>query len=305
MSKVSPSLILTEVAAAIPAECRSNIIVIGSLAAGYHFFGEKEGEVVQTKDIDCVLEPHHAAITAGKSIAHQLLAAGWQRGTSGEHSNPGDENTPSDKLPAVRLYPPHLSPEDSDAWFIEFLTVPPPEGQLDKQWTRLPLEEGHFALPSFRFLSICAYNPLPAGNLGIRYAQPKMMALANMLEHPTIKPDRMGKSFAGRSIKRSNKDLGRVLSIAALTDDEYSEWIGSWKDALLQYFPHEAHELANRAGDGVRMLLHSEQDMEEALHTCANGLLASRRATIEDLTAAGRRLLAEAIDPLREAFRRL
>ncbi len=44
-----------------------------------------------------------------------------------------------------------------------------------------------------------------------------MMALANMLEHPKIKSDTMSGLLQGRTIKRSNKDLGRVLAIAYLS----------------------------------------------------------------------------------------
>ena len=72
------------------------------------------------------------------------------------------------------------------------------------------MDEGHFGLPTFRFISITAFDALPAGDLGIRYARPEIMALANLLEHPEIKPDRMSGLFAGLAIKRSNKDFGRV-----------------------------------------------------------------------------------------------
>ena len=38
MSHVSPFEVLVAVAAAVPEACRANIIIIGSLAAGYHYF---------------------------------------------------------------------------------------------------------------------------------------------------------------------------------------------------------------------------------------------------------------------------
>ena len=44
-----------------------------------------------------------------------------------------------------------------------------------------------------------------------------MMALANLLEHPEIKSDAMISLFAGCWIKRSDKDLGRVLAITTLS----------------------------------------------------------------------------------------
>jgi len=85
MSQVTPSKVLAEVSAAVPAACRENIVIIGSLAAGYHFFGDDESKAVRTKDVDCVLEPFHAAVGAGQSIARQLLDAGWQRRMKGDH----------------------------------------------------------------------------------------------------------------------------------------------------------------------------------------------------------------------------
>ena len=299
MSQVTPSAVLAEVSAAVPAACRENIVIIGSLAAGYHFFGDDASRAVRTKDVDCVLEPFHAAVGAGQSIARQLLDAGWERRMEVNHQYPGNEHTPVEQLPAVRLYPPEADPDSEEAWFIELLTVPESAEADGKAWTRLPLAEGHFGLPTFRFLSITAFDPLPAADLGIRYARPEMMALANLLEHPEIKSDRMSSLFAGRAIKRSNKDLGRVLAITTLADlNDYRPWAASWKKTLEHCFPDAWRELASRAGSGLRQLMQSNADLEEAHHTCINGLLASQPPTIAAMSAAGDRLLGDAIETL-------
>ncbi|MBK8038852.1 MAG: hypothetical protein IPK22_17225 [Verrucomicrobiaceae bacterium] len=302
MSQLSPSKVLAEVTGAVPAACRENIVIIGSLAAGYQFFGDDPSKAVRTKDIDCVLEPFHAAVGAGQSIARQLLDAGWQRRLLGENQQPGTNDTPTDQLPAVRLYPPGSDPAGEDSWFIELLTVPESASVSGRAWTRLPLAEGHFGLPTFRFLSITAFDPLWAGDLGIRHARAEMMALANLLEHPQIKPERMSGAFAGKMIKRSNKDLGRVLAIALLSAlYDFRPWSASWGHALQSCFPSEWRELSRQAGTGLRALLKSESDLDEARHTCANGLLATQPPTLDTLSLVGERLLIEAIEPLEAA----
>lgn len=301
MSEISPSKVLSEVAAAVPEVCRENIVVIGSLAAGYHFFGDDPTKAVRTKDVDCVLAPFQAAVGAGQSIARQLLDAGWKRRIEGDHQQPGDADTPVDKLPAVRLFPPGVDPNSEDAWFIELLTVPESPENHGRKWTRLPLAEGHFGLPTFRFISITAYDALPADDLGIRYARPEMMALANLLEHPEIKPDTMSGLFAGLAIKRSNKDLGRVLAIATLANlDDYRPWAASWQQALQTCFPDEWQTLALRVGNGLRALIESPSDLEEAHHTCLNGLLASQPPSLDALRAAGERVLGDAVETLED-----
>lgn len=118
MSLVSPRAVLARVARQVPARCRPNIIVIGSLAAAYHLLGEGEDVPVRTKDIDCILVPRIEAVRTGKAVADALLAAGWRRRTEGPHAAPGTALTPDDDLPVVRLSPP-----DSTDWFIELLTV--------------------------------------------------------------------------------------------------------------------------------------------------------------------------------------
>jgi hypothetical protein len=130
-----------------------------------------------------------------------------------------------------------------------------------------------------------------------------MMALANLLEHPRIKPDIMSAGFAGhRDIKRSNKDLGRAVAIAYLAvdrdEDALLKWPVLWKEALAERFPEEWRCLASAAGRGLRLLLESEPDLEQAWFTCMNGVLASKPLSLDEFRIAGQRLLRDAAEPL-------
>ena len=302
LKSIVPAQVLGEIAEAVPAGCRDKLIVIGSLAVGYHYREQLGGMAVRTKDADCLLSPRVAAIDAGVKIAEELMDAGWEYRPTEEHAHPGTATTPDRDLPAVRLTPPG-NPE----WFIELLTVPDSPDDRTQHWSRLATRHGHFGLCSFGFLSLTDVNPITT-DFGICIARPEMMALANLLEHPEIKPDTMAAGFAGRmDIKRSNKDLGRVLAIGRLAlgsdEDALLEWPRVWRDALQQRFPADWRELAGRAGSGLRELMASEPDLEQALHTCANGLLASRPPTLEQLRIVGLRMEQDAIAPLESKAR--
>jgi hypothetical protein len=299
MSEITPAAVLRQVSDSVPTDCRKHVVIIGSLAAGYHFFGDDAEKAVRTKDVDFMLEPFHAAVGAGQKIARQLLAAGWRpKGTGGHHA-PGDANTPEDQLPAVRLYPPGMEVNSERAWFIELLTVPEPFSTREKEWTRLELDGGHYGLPSFRYLLLAAHSPLSAGDMGIRYARPEMMALSNLLHHPIIGT----KMIEGTNIKRSCKDLGRVLALAVLADlDDYRAWGQAWRDAMETCFPQDWMELARRVGGGLRALLRSEADLRQAHQTCITGLLASQPPGMEALRAAGERLEVQACEWLERSL---
>jgi hypothetical protein len=296
MKLVSPAAVLKQVAEAVPADCRENLIIIGSLAAGYYFFGEDAKLMVRTKDADCLLSPRVRAIPAGVAVTERLFQEAWEFRPDEKWSGPGDETTRDEELPAVRLNPPGTSD-----WFIELLTVPESASDMGKRWVRLKTSVGHFGLCSFGFLALTNYRPI-ATPLGIAIARPELMALANLLEHPAIGPETMSGLIAARQIKRSNKDLGRVLAIARLSigknEDALLEWPVIWQEALEARFPENWRTFAHRSGAGLRQLLAQPNDLDEARHTCEHGLLTSMPPTAEQLQLVGLRLLQDSIETM-------
>ncbi len=300
---IAPAEALKEIAEAVPADCHDKIVVIGSLAVGYHYFCNQLDMGVRTKDADCLLFPREAAVHAGIAITNKLFEAKWRFRPDDKWDKPGDLNTSEQQLPAVRLQPPGHS-----GWFIELLTVPGSPSDRTLRWMRIATRHGHFALPSFGFIALANHAPIKT-DFGLFIARPDMMALANLLEHPTIAPQTMTGGFADRNdIKRSNKDLGRVLAIARLAigqdEDALLDWPNEWLTPLQDRFPDDWKDLAERAGLGLRALLQSEPDLEQALYTCANGLLASKPPTLKQLRIAGERLLQDAIIPLEETAKK-
>ena len=154
MSNLPARGVMRQVAEAIPKECINDIIIVGSLAAGYHFFGkDSEGEVT-TKDVDGMLSPNARANRNGKIIAERLFDAGWTLRKDPKWGDPGDSSTPDDELPILRLHPP-----GSTEWFLELAAAPPEGGSDLKVFERLSTQKGDFTLYSFRFLALPEEDP--------------------------------------------------------------------------------------------------------------------------------------------------
>jgi hypothetical protein len=296
MSVLSPRSVLSEVANALPKSCKDNVIIVGSLAAAYHLFGETDSRTLRTKDVDCMFAPRAKAVAVAQNVTEWLLEESWTfREGDPTWSNPGSSSTPTERLPLIRLNPP-----SNNTWFIELMGVPPEnsDGVPTKEFIRVETSKGHYALCSFGFLAVAAWKPTMTP-YGIRCATPPMMALANLLHHPTIGDATIGETkFGKKPIKRANKDLGRVLALAYLSEpDELGEWAKLWFEALKEKFPNRAAALARGLGTGLQELLDSPEDLDQATEICATGLLSSMRVLPEQLGATGARVIEEIVIP--------
>lgn len=300
MTLMAPRSVLSQVAWALPQACRQDVIIIGSLAAGYFFFADDGDKSIRTKDVDCMFSPHAKAVATAAQVTEDLLAAGWAPRQGTEWSKPGSPADPTERLPLVRLKPP-----GSSDWFVELLGAPDAwdSNARLKQFHRVATSAGDFAICSFGFLGLAEHDPVVTP-YGVRIARPEMMALANMLHHPGIGPERM----SGTLWKRANKDLGRVLVLAYLTvardrragSNELEAWPNAMWAALQAKFPAASTTLARQAGMGVRALLASPEDIDQALAIANVGLLASMNVHRDAFVATGRRFLNEVIEPLEE-----
>src|SRR5206468_20483 len=125
-----PLHILDLIAAHVPADLRPNVLVVGSIAAAYHFRDQLQEGEVRTKDVDIVIQPA-GAIKQCHAIAMRLLAEGWRR-----HIHPKfpPRPAPDGELPAIRLSPPNV-----DAFFIELLAFPELDQKETKSWVPIQL----------------------------------------------------------------------------------------------------------------------------------------------------------------------
>ena len=288
---LGPKGLFLALAKTIPKDFHEHMIMVGSLAAGYHFHEKLGRQPVRTKDADAVVQPA-GDIKSIRQIAETLLSAGWRR--SERHNCKGN----NDPLSVIRLNPP-----DSIVYFVELLALPEEEQLLPKVEHQLELEDGFYVAPSFRFHRLILEAP-HISEEGLRYAQASMLALSNLLPHLSARSYFMTELVEGRKIMRSAKDLGRVLAIAYLAERQETEkWLPLWDSVIRKYFPKSFSQLMADAGQGLQELIADENGdvLEQAHFTCNTGLLAGKGFTIEQLRATAGRLLGDVILPLRQA----
>lgn len=280
-ASLNAHVVLHKLAKALPAKHHKSIIIVGSLSAAAQLIKDADTEL-RTKDIDGMLAPNATAVNAAKEIATTLIEEGWEpRADTDKFILPADGTTPQDKLPVVRLKPPG---EGKDEWFLELLGAPPtlaPDAEGKTRYSeRVETSTSHFEIPSFAYLGVTQYQPVPHES-GLQLASVATMALSNLLHHPKIEDNRMSAPMEGRLIKRANKDLGRVVAMAFISDqldeDAVETWPEVWQRALQDLgAPEVTRSKLDGINSGMQALLASPEDQDEALHSINYGLLSSR-----------------------------
>jgi len=298
MADLNANEVLATLRVVLPDAVVHDLIIVGSLAAAAQLLDEQDVEL-RTKDIDGMLAPNARVIAAGQELATSLLKQGWVPNVDQKkYAHPANANTPNDKLPVVRLMPPGINKEK---WFLELLGAPPslaPNHKGEVRYSdRVVTPESHFEIPSFAYLGVAQHLPVLHAT-GLWLARVEMMALSNLLHHPVIGPQRMGEPIAGQLIKRSNKDLGRVVAMAYLRaqqdDEAVATWPDAWRAALQELAaPEETIDKLQDINSGIYQMRDSELDTDEALHAINHGLLSSRPLTRRQLQIAIDRYLLD------------
>jgi hypothetical protein len=191
-----------------------------------------------------------------------------------------------------------LFPPGTSEYFIEFLNLPQKDQVEAKRWVPLKLNDGWYGLPSFRFLGIASIGRYKS-HIGLEYAQPSMMALANLLSHPEVGTLRI-ESGSMHGVLRSAKDLGRVIALSRLEGRDGTEsWTELWFHAIEECFPEQKQQLLSQLGSGLEELLDDDNAMDDVRNTTDIGLLSGMNVSADMLRATGERLLDDVIRPLR------
>ena len=290
MNKLDPKVLFERIANDVPKELHPNLFVTGSLAAAYHFQSQIEGRAINTKDADLVVHPA-GDVKSCREMAQRLIKNSWRRT---DECFPMSATDPTDHLRAIRLYPP-----ESNAYFIEFLNIPEKDQNESKRWVRIKLLDGWYGLPSFRFLGVAAIDRI-VSHVGLEYANPPMMALANLLSHPEVGKSRI-ESGNLKGLLRSAKDLGRVIALAHLSGREETErWVDPWLNAIKTCFPEQWRYLLNDLGKGLEELIDDDNALEETRLTTDVGILNGMNISSDQLNAIGQRLINDVVEPLRK-----
>lgn len=274
MIELDPRRLFSRLAREIPRPLHRHLLVVGSLAAAYHYRDRLKRRAVNTKDADMVVHPA-GRVGSCRDAAETLLEHGWRRT---EKCFPQAAKAPAETLRAIRLHPP-----ESRDYFVEFLGLPKPGQRLPLVWTPVRLGDGWYGVACLRHMAQTAVGRLRSEE-GLEYAAPSSMALANLLSHPTLGVQRMSEPLGGRTLLRAAKDLGRVLALAWLEGREGVEaWKADWR----------RRDRNGNLFDGLRALLADPAALEEARLSVEVGLLSRMGVTTDMLRAVADQVLTK------------
>lgn len=109
------------------------MLVIGSLAAAYHYRDQLAERAINTKDADIVIRPA-GAVRECREIAMRLLSNGW---THRENCVPQPSPGSSEAHHVIRLCPP-----SGTSYFLEFLGFPDAGQTEAKLMIPIELDDG-------------------------------------------------------------------------------------------------------------------------------------------------------------------
>ncbi len=280
-SILDAEVLIQHVAERIPLLIHPHVVVIGSIACAWAFRDVSQTAGVATKDIDILLRPSVNAVTNAVTLGERLLEEGWCPMFPNGIAH-GNERTPTDELPALRL-----SPTDGTGWFLELLAEPLEEQRDRKHWRRLVTGHGHFGLPSFRYMRVATHDA-ELTPFGLRVARPAQMALAHLLEHAD--PDRTEVRASG--LPRYLKDVGRAIALWWLAQEQSvlaaDNWAMTWGNALNDLYPAERNICLNNAKRG---LMSVESSLVDAHGLAALSVLAPHGTDVRAFERAYRSLL--------------
>lgn len=289
---INPEAILERMAASLPKAYHEDLILVGSLAAACHFAAQLKERSLRTKDADFIVQPA-GNLKRCVELAEALKREGWTiRNESGFPAG----QSPEGPLPHVKLY----SAKERDFW-IEFQGLPQQDQTADRHDEPVEFDGAWYSVPHFRFMRLVKHEA-QASRSGLKYAAPRMMALANLLAHPKVGEAKVTMADGTKGGLRSAKDLGRAIAIARLTPtSELEEWPASWLPALKECFPKTWSTLAANVEAGLNDLLSKPNAMEDAAtFTGTLGLLGGQDASPDRLRAIAEQLLAFAVKPFQE-----
>jgi len=287
--ELDPKNLFRRLAGEIPKILHPHVLIVGSLAAAYHYRSQLKTRAVNTKDADLIVHPA-GDVGSCRKIAEKLLKQGWTRT---DKCYPMSRPKPTKDLRVIRLNPPK-----SRDFFVEILGLPKKTQKDLVVWVPVRLSDGWYVIGCYRFMAVTSLGRLRSAE-GLEYASPSAMSLANLLAHSELGQQRMSERIGGQSILRSAKDLGRVLALAWLEGREgTAEWVAAWRRMLKGCFPSKWRTLVKGVGSGLRALLDNRVVLEEARITTEVGLLNRLNVTTEMLRVTGERLLVDVISSL-------
>jgi len=115
MIALDPKKLFRRLAGEIPKSLHRHVLIVGSLAAAYHYRAQLKTRAVNTKDADLIVHPT-GDVGSCRKIAERLLGQGWTRT---DKCYPMPRPRPTEDLRVIRLHPPK-----SRDYFVEILGLP-------------------------------------------------------------------------------------------------------------------------------------------------------------------------------------